>query len=78
MKQSLNSIEHLQTGISEQISYRVPNQSIVLQAKDIRKHFDHNGKSFLPLDGVNLNIKKAISFVSSVHLAVENPLFLIL
>ena len=58
MKQSLNSIEHLQTGISEQISYRVPNQSIVLQAKDIRKHFDHNGKSVLALDGVNLNIKK--------------------
>ena len=59
MKQSLNSIEHLQTGISEQISYRVPNQSIVLQAKDIRKHFDHNGKSSSCTEmGENLNIKK--------------------
>ena len=33
------------------------NQSI-LQAKNIVKHFEHNGESMLALDGVNLNVQE--------------------
>jgi len=30
----------------------------ILQAKDIIKYFDHNGKSVLTLDGINLNVEE--------------------
>ena len=29
-----------------------------LQAKNIVKHFDHNGNSVLALDGINLNVEE--------------------
>lgn len=32
------------------------NKSPILQAKNIVKHFDHNGESMLALDGINLDV----------------------
>jgi len=32
------------------------NQSPILQAKNIVKHFDHNGETMLALDGINLDV----------------------
>jgi ABC-type sugar transport system ATPase subunit len=29
-----------------------------LQAKNIVKHFDHNGNTILALDGINLNVEE--------------------
>jgi len=58
IEQSLNPLEHLEIGTLQQISDHVSNQSVILQAKDIRKHFDHNGTSVLALDGINLNVEE--------------------
>jgi len=35
---------------------QVSNQSPILQAKNIVKHFEHNGETMLALDGVNLDV----------------------
>ena len=32
------------------------NQSPILQAKNIVKHFDHNSETMLALDGINLDV----------------------
>jgi len=58
IEQPLNSLEHLEIGTFEQLSDHASTQSFVLQAKNIRKHFDHNGTSVLALDGINLNVKE--------------------
>src|SRR5437660_8013513 len=48
---------HVQTELGIKGEKQMSNQSI-LQAKNIVKHFDHNGETMLALDGINLNVQE--------------------
>ena len=50
----MSSLENFEVSISKQIS----EESIILQAKNIVKSFDHNGNLVLALDGVNLSVEE--------------------
>ena len=48
---------HVQAELGIKGEKEMSNQSI-LQAKNIVKHFDHNGETMLALDGINLNVQE--------------------